>query len=55
MENKKGISLIVLIITIIVLLILAGVAISSMKDTNLIGKSEKATEEYKKKAAMIAE
>jgi len=41
-ENKKGISLIVLIITILVMIILAAAIILNIDDTKLIGRAEKA-------------
>ena len=40
MKNKKGISLIVLVITILVMIILAGVVIVSLQDNNPIGKAK---------------
>ena len=40
MNNKKGISLIVLVITILVMIILAGVVIVSLQDNNPIGKAK---------------
>jgi len=41
-KNEKAITLIALVITIIVLLILAGVAIAALKNTGLIGKTKDA-------------
>lgn len=63
MRKQKGITLIALVITIIVLLILAGVSISSiLGDDGLIGKartaaekSKKAMEEEKEKLSQIGE
>ena len=44
MKNNKGITLVALIITIIILLILAGVAISQLTDSGLFGKAKLARE-----------
>lgn len=44
LENKKGISLIVLIITIIVMIILAGAIILALSSNGIIGKANDATE-----------
>lgn len=53
LRNKKGITLIVLIITIIVLLIIAGVAISmAVKNDGILQKSQFATETYNKNTAI---
>ena len=46
---KKGISLIVLVITVIVLAILASVIIINMSDTNLIDESDEAVNLYNQK------
>ncbi len=43
MRMKKGISLIVLVITIIVMVILAGAVIITLENTSLIGQSKQAT------------
>lgn len=43
MKNEKGISLIVLVITIIVMVILAGAVIITLENTNLIKHSKQAT------------
>ena len=43
MRNKRGISLIVLVITIIVRVMLAGVVIITLENTNLIKHSKQAT------------
>ena len=49
MENKRGITLISLVITIIVLIILAGVTINlTVGENGLITKATRAREEYKK-------
>lgn len=51
MKNNKGITLIALVITIIVLLILAGVTIALViGDNGILNKSEQAGEEYTKAA-----
>ena len=53
LKNKNGITLIALIITIIVLLILAGVIINlSMGKSGIINKSQVATEKFNKEAAV---
>lgn len=53
MKNTKGITLVALVITIIVLLILAGVAIVTlMGDNSLISISKDAAEETKEKSAI---
>ncbi len=41
MQNKKGVSLIVLIITILVMIIIAGVVIVNLQDKNSIIEAEK--------------
>ena len=46
MKKQKGITLIALIITIVVLLLLAGVTIGTVKDSKMIGHAQKATSEY---------
>ena len=51
MKNKRGITLISLVITIIVLIILAGVTINlTVGENGLITKATRAREEYKKAA-----
>ena len=45
-KSQSGITLIALIITILVLLILAGVAIKSIKDGGIITKAEQAADKY---------
>ena len=45
MQNKKGISLIVLVITIIVMIILAAAIIISLNNTGIIGNANKAKNE----------
>ena len=46
MKKQRGITLIALIITIVVLLVLAGVTIGSVKESKIIGHAQKATSEY---------
>ena len=46
-NNKSGITLVALIITIVILLILAGISISAITQTGLFGKAKQATEKYK--------
>lgn len=41
MQNRKGISLIVLVITIIVMIIIAGVVIISLNDENSVAEAKK--------------
>ena len=50
MKNQKGITLIALVVTIIVLLILAMTSVSLVLRTNLIKKSQQARNEYIEKA-----
>lgn len=51
-KNEIGITLIALVITIIILLILAGISIATLTGENgILGKATKATEEYKMKTA----
>ena len=47
MKKNKGITLIALIITIIVMLILVAVSVNILIKSNLIGAAEKATDKYK--------
>lgn len=42
MKSQKGITLVALVITIIILLILAGITIASLQNTNLFGKAKEA-------------
>ena len=52
MKRNKGITLIALVITIIILVILAGVTISFiLTDDGIINKSQKSAEEYEEQAA----
>jgi len=56
LKNKKGITLIALVITVVVMLILAGVAISVLVDGDgLFNKTRAAAEEYKNAAEEEAE
>ena len=41
-KNNKGITLVVLVITIVILLILAGISISALTNTGLFGKAKEA-------------
>ena len=45
-RSSKGITLIALIITIVVLLILAGVAIGTLQQNNIIGQSQSSAERF---------
>ena len=49
MKNSKGITLIALIITIVVLITLSGVAIATVQESNIIKKAQEATKTYKEK------
>lgn len=48
MKNQKGITLVALIITIVVMLILVGVTVAVVVNSDLIGNAEKAGEAYNK-------
>ena len=48
-KTQKGITLVALIITIIILLILAGVAIATIQESDIIKKAQDATKTYKEK------
>ena len=50
-EQSKGITLIALVITIIILLILAGLSISAITGSGLFGKASEATDKYNKAKA----
>lgn len=50
MQKNKGITLIALVITIIILLILAGITIAQLTENGLFGKSKIAKENYEKEA-----
>ena len=50
-KNENAITLVALVITIIVLLILAGVTLSIVWNTNIIGKSQNAVDQYKNSSA----
>ena len=51
MNNKitknNGITLVALVVTIVILLILAGISISALTQTGIFGKAKQATEKYK--------
>ena len=50
-KNERGITLVALVVTIIVLLILAGVAISlTISDDGIFGREQNANEKYDKAA-----
>ena len=51
-KNNKGITLVALIITIIILLILAGVAISQLTDSGLFGKAKLAKQKQENSEAI---
>ena len=46
MKRQNGITLVALVITIIILLILAGISIATLSNTGLFGKATNATTEY---------
>lgn len=48
MNNKRGITLVALVITIVILLILAGISIIGLTKTGVLKNAELAKEEYKK-------
>ena len=50
MRSEKGITLVALVITIIILLILAGIAIGSLTESGLFDKSREAEEKYTNEA-----
>ena len=47
MKINKGVSLIVLVVTIIVMIIIAGAVIISLTDTNVIEQAENAATSYR--------
>lgn len=51
MRGQRGITLVALVITIIVLLILAGVTIASITQYNFFGKAQDAANRFNTKAA----
>ena len=51
MKEQKGITLVALVITIIILLILAGISIATLQNTNLFGQAQRAANETKNAAA----
>lgn len=50
LKSSKGITLVALVITIILLLILAGVTIKIALDTELFGKAQQAAQTYQDEA-----
>lgn len=46
LKNKRGISLIVLVITIVIMIVLAGAVILALSNSNIIDKANKAKESY---------
>lgn len=46
MRSEKGITLVALVITIIILLILAGIAIGSLSESGLFTKARESEEKY---------
>ena len=50
-RKNKGITLVALVITIIILLILAGISIATLQQTNLFGQAQRAGNETKNAAA----
>lgn len=50
MKQQKGITLVALVITIIILLILAGITLATLGDTNLFNNAKRAKNEYGEKA-----
>lgn len=50
MKKNRGITLIALVITIIILLILAGVTIGTLRNSNIFGNAEKAANKYNREA-----
>ena len=51
MKGQKGITLVALVVTIIILLILAGISIATLQNTNLFGQAQRAANETKNAAA----
>ena len=51
MKEQKGITLVALVITIIILLILAGISIATLSSTDLFGQAKRAGNETKNAAA----
>lgn len=50
MRSQKGITLVALVITIIILLILAGISIAALGESGLFDNARKAKNEYGEKA-----
>ena len=48
MKKQNGITLVALVITIIILLILAGISIAALSNTGLFGQAQKAKNETEK-------
>ena len=48
LKSRKGITLVALVVTIIILLILAGITIAQLGSSGLLGNAQKAKTEYKK-------
>ena len=48
MKKQNGITLVALVITIIILLILAGISIAALSNTGLFGQTQKAKNETEK-------
>lgn len=46
MKSQKGITLVALVITIIILLILAGISIASLSGSGMFQKAQKAVNDY---------
>lgn len=46
MKSNKGITLVALVITIIILLILAGISIATLSDSGLFTKTQEAKDKY---------
>ena len=49
--KEKGITLVALVVTIIILLILSGITIMQLTNTGLFNQATTAVDEYEKKAA----
>lgn len=50
-NNEKGITLVALVITVVVLLIIAGVAVTTINNTEIIGKTNSAADMFNKAQA----
>ena len=51
LKQEKGITMMALVVTIIILLILAGISIATLQQTNLFGQAQRAGNETKNAAA----